>query len=303
MKDCKLIATLPSMNNKQKAERLFECPYIHEVRYNTGSVSPYGIKGTLEILRYFSKKYRKKLWIDLKGRQLRITEWGNPMFSCIKINHKIELDGPARIYLRNGEWCNIMQVVDGDNLFVDPLPKHAVGAGQSVNILSDSLKIDGYLTNKDICYINECAKLGINSFMLSFVEDFSDVTEVLQAFGGNADLVLKIESERGMEFVKNASIGPRYMAARDDLYIQTGLGMMGHLKEIIGKDKTAICASRIFLSLEKSEEPEFCDYEDLEYMYGLGYREFMLCDNVCNYTLEPAVNAWKKWSGIQDANT
>lgn len=296
MKDCKLIATLPSLNNMDNVKKVFECPYISEVRYNTGAVSPYPPRKSLMNLSVLSEKYKKKLWIDLKGRQLRITEWGNPMFSCIKINHKITLDGPARIYLRNGEWCNIMQVVDGNKLFVDPLPKHAVGAGQSVNILSSNMTIDGYLIDKDIQFIEAAKDIGINSFMLSFVESFDDVTEVLKLIP-NADLVLKIESQKGVELVQQAIPGPRYMAARDDLYIQTGLDMMNHLKTIINKDPSSICASRIFMSLEKSHVPEFCDFEDLEYMYSLGYREFMLCDNICNYALEPAIEAWKKWMG------
>lgn len=294
MKDCKLIATLPSLNNINKVESVFACPFIKEVRYNTGSVSPYSPSATIQMLKTLSEKYQKKLWIDLKGRQLRVIEWGNPMFSCIKLNHEIEVECPAKIYLRNGEFCNIMQVVDGYKLFVDPLPKHAVGAGQSVNILSKNIKVKGYLTEKDIQFIEAAASAGIKSFMLSFAENYEDLADVLKIVK-DAELVLKIESEKGIDLVKQNLPGARYMAARDDLYIQTGLNMMQHLKTIAETDPTAICASRIFMSLEKSEEPEFCDYEDLEYMYSMGYREYMLCDNICNYALEPAINAWKKW--------
>lgn len=293
MKDCKLIATLPSINHIDKVERVFACPYIAEVRYNTGAAAPYTPAEIIEKLKGLSEKYGKKLWIDLKGRQLRITEWGNPTFESIKINHDIEIKGDARIYLRNGEWCNITHVVNGRELFVKPLPKHAVGAGQSVNILADELKINGYLTQKDLVFINTAKNMGVNSFMLSFVESFDDLKEVL-AISKDAEMVLKIESQKGLELAESLS-GARYMAARDDLYIQTGLNMMGGLKTIIEKDPTAICASRIFLSLENGPEPEFCDFEDLELMYAMGYREFMLCDNICNYALAPAIKAWKNW--------
>lgn len=296
MKECKLIVTLPSLNNKEKVEAVFACPQVAEVRFNTGAVCPMPPSMAVHFLQELSKKYHKKVWIDLKGRQLRIKEWGAPMFSCIKLNHEIELDGKARIYLRNGEWCNIMQVIDNYKLFVDPLPRHAVGAGQSVNIIGGNVRIKGYLTETDKQYIEAAKNFGIKSFMLSFVEDFNDIAEVL-SLAPESELVLKIESEKGMDFVKMAPPGARYMAARDDLYIQTGLSMMGHLKDIIEKDKTAICASRIFMSLEKGDVPDFSDYEDLEFMYGMGYTEFMLCDNISNYHFPQAVEAWKNWNG------
>ena len=55
---------------------------------------------------------------------------------------------------------------------------------------------------------------------------------------------------------------------------------------IISKDKNAICASRIFSSLCKSGSVSLSDYEDLEFMYMLGYRNFMLQDDVKGETLK-----------------
>ena len=185
-------------------------------------------------------------------------------------------------------------MINGNEVYVDPLPRHAVGAGQSVNILSNNLEIEGYLTPKDIEYLNICNKFGINNFMASFVEDFDDIADILKIVP-NANIVLKIESKKGINLVNGYLPGANLMAARDDLYIQTGLEMMKHLKSIISRDKNAICASRIFMSLEHNEAPDFCDYEDLEYMYALGYRRFMLCDNVCNYAFDRAIEAWKQW--------
>lgn len=295
--DCTLIATLPSMNCLDNVRDAFSRPEISEVRFNTGSVSPYSPHETVKILKELSCEYGKKLWVDLKGRQLRVTEWGNPLFSCIKINHKINVENGARIYLRNGECCRIMHIEDGNKLYVDPLPRHAVGAGQSVNIMSKSLKIHGYLTEQDEQYIDACGKEGIKSFFLSFAEQEDDIAQVMKQIP-DAEVVLKIESEGGMRLMERMVPGARYMAARDDLYIQTGTGMMEKLHRIIQKDEGAICASRIFLSLEKSNTPEFCDYTDLELMYRMGYRNFMLCDNVCNHALRPALDVWNKWLSI-----
>ena len=130
-KVCTLIATIPSLNNMEKVERVFANTNISEVRFNTGAQTPYSISETLDILKKLSIKYKKRLWIDLKGRQLRVIKWADPLFSCIELNHNIQLLYPAQIYFRNSDRVNITHVKDGNKIFVDPLPKYPLGAGQS----------------------------------------------------------------------------------------------------------------------------------------------------------------------------
>ena len=77
--DCILIATLPSLNNMEKVQRVFENPHISEVRFNTGVQTAYSIEETLEMLKKLSIKHNKKLWIDIKGRQLRVAKWADPL--------------------------------------------------------------------------------------------------------------------------------------------------------------------------------------------------------------------------------
>lgn len=294
-KDCILIATLPSLNNMEKVETVFANPYISEVRFNTGVQIAYTVQEILNILKQLSIKYNKKLWIDIKGRQLRITKWADPLYSCVELSHKVEVLYPAQIYFRNGDKVNIMHIKEGNKLFVDPLPKQALGAGQSVNIIARDLKIDGYLTQKDKEYLETCKTMGLTHIMASFVEEFSDLTQILQILP-NAQIVSKIESLKGIEFVSKYNI-PNLMAARDDLYIQCGqnFNMLSHLKTIIQRDSKAICASKIFLSLEKRETVDLADFTDLELMYNIGYRKFMLCDNICNYSFTKAIQAWEEF--------
>lgn len=295
-KDCTLIATIPSLNNIENVEKIFANPHILEVRFNTGVQTPYTVRETLEILKKLSIKYKKKLWIDIKGRQLRVIKWADPLYSCIELNHKVEVLYPAQIYFRNGDRVNITHIKDGNKLFVDPLPKYALGAGQSVNIIARDIEIEGYLTEKDKAYLNECKKIGIKNIMASFVEKFEDLTEILSILP-NARIVSKIESLRGIDFISKRYFLPNLMAARDDLYLQSGEGynMINHLKTIISKDSEAICASKIFLSLEKRETADFADFADLELMYNIGYRKFMLCDNICNYCFERAIKNWEEF--------
>lgn len=293
---CVLFATLPALNNMDKVEQVFRNPYISEVRFNTGAQTPYSPEETLSILKQLSVKYRKRLWVDLKGRQLRVIKWADPLYSCIELNHNIELQYPAKIFFRNGDEVNITCVKNGNKIFVDPLPKYALGAGQSVNIIAKDIEIDGYLINKDKEYLAACKKLGLRFIMASFVESFTDLSEISSLLP-RAKIICKIESEKGLRLISQYNMSGRLMAARDDLYLQTGQNpkMITHLRSIIKSDPKAICASRIFLSLEKGDTASLSDFADLELMYRIGYRRFMLCDNVCNYCFEKAIHAWKEF--------
>ena len=73
--------------------------------------------------------------------------------------------------------------------------------------------------------------------------------------------------------------------------------MMAHLATIIKSDPGAICASRIFSSLERKSSVDFADYADLSLMASMGYRRFMLCDNICNYHFDKAIAAWRDFAG------
>ena len=296
-RDCVLIATLPSLNNMEKVKKVFSNPQISEIRFNTGAQTAYSIEETLDILKTLSIKYNKKLWIDVKGRQLRVTKWADPLYSCIEINHRVQVSYPALVYFRNGDRVNITHIKEGNKLFVDPLPKQALGAGQSVNILAKAIEIDGYLTEKDKAYLIACRKMGLNNIMASFVETFDDLAQILKILP-NSQIVSKIESLKGIDFITQYNV-PNLMAARDDLFLQSGqnYSMLNHLKTIISKDNRAICASRIFLSLEKQDTVDFADFADLELMYNIGYRKFMLCDNVCNYNFAKAIQAWEEFIG------
>lgn len=295
----KLMATLPSLSDIKKAELVFQCPDIHAVRFNTGSCSPYQPGDTLDMLLGLSERYQKKLYIDIKGRQLRIKRWADPLYECIELNHKIKADPsvPLNIIFRGGGQSTVTHIQDGNRIFVSPLPREALGAGQSVNILPEAVKTERYLTQTDIEYLKECRKRKMSHVMASFAESYDDFSEILKIHP-HADITAKIESLKGMQFIRSMpNMQVKLMAARDDLYVQNSQdpSTTGLLREIIKTDPGAICASRIFQSLERRETPDYADYADLELMCMLGYRKFMLCDNICNYRFGQAVEAWKKF--------
>ncbi len=290
-----LIATIPAIQNYRDVLKVFKCPRISEVRFNTGSRSPYTSLETVKLLKEFAEKENKKLWIDIKGRQLRVDAWADPLYECVELNHPIKVDFPARIAFRNGSTSQISHV-DGNKIFLMKPPREVLGKGQSVNIIGSTPNIlDGYLTKQDVLYLEACKELNVKNIMASFVEQEDDLEEIKKIVGCDAIICAKIESQKGIGFIVSHSL-QSLMAARDDLFIELNGNykmMQEALKIIITSDLNAICASRIFTSLERRESPDFSDYEDLEMMYQMGYRRFMLCDNVCNYAFDNAIKAWE----------
>lgn len=295
-KDCKLIATITSLSNLNLVSHIISNANISEVRFNTGVRSPFSAEKSLEFLCQSALFYNKELWVDIKGRQLRVNAWADPLYECVELNHKINIKLPAKMAFRNGSAVGI-SCVDGNKVFLLKAPREALGKGQSVNIIGNVPEIaDGYLTEQDIEYLEACKKLKIKNIMASYVEKPEDINEITNIIGEDINLCAKIESERGLTFVISNRVFFNLMAARDDMYIEFGGDfkmMLEALKIIIASDPNAICASRIFTSLENRDTPSFADYEDLEMMYQFGYRRFMLCDNVCNYAFDKAMKAWE----------
>ena len=291
-----LIATLPNLANADKVRKVLACPQIAEARYNTGAASLMTPAETVALLKEIGAEYAKKIWLDIKGRQLRVTRWADPQYEAIELNHQISVTYPARVCFRNGEFSNITQV-RGNRILVDPLPREALGAGQSVNILANDLEIEGYLTDLDKQYLQAAEQQGMNYVMASFVEKQEDLSEI-RSVAPEAEIVSKIESLKGIALISSHQLG-NLMAARDDLYIQTGQNkdMLEHLKTIIQSDRNAICASRIFSSLQRQSTVDFADYADLTLMQNIGYKRFMLCDNICNYHFDQAIAAWRSYVG------
>ena len=289
----KLIATLPNINYKDKIARIMDCHFIEEVRYNTGTNDLLSIEESLTILKVLQESYGKKVWLDLKGRQLRIVKWADPLYDAIELNHDIEVQYPATMIFRNGCSSEIVRT-RGNKVIVSPAPKEAVGAGQAVNVLARDLEIKGYLTDKDKEVLQVCNEVGLNNIMASFVQELSDIDDITSILP-DANVICKIESLKGLKFMLE-NPGLSLMAARDDLFVEMGgsAGILSSLKDIVESDPNAICASRIFASLKRRETPELSDYSDLELMRNMGYKNFMLDDTISHHYFDHAISSWKK---------
>lgn len=229
--------------------------------------------------------FGKELWIDLKCRQIRVATYAVPPFTEIEISHRISVEPNVRAYFHDGQESAVLLHSDGNRLIMQDGPKRVVGPGESINIPHPSLSIEGYLTDTDKRYVEAAIKAGMHNYMLSFVEKPEDVAD-LRSLDADARIVEKIESVKGMDYVKTLwkpEGKTRLMAARGDLYVE--LRMPHHIisavEAILAKDPGAIAASRIFPSLAESLEPSCQDIGDVDNLLRMGYRAFMLGDDVC----------------------
>lgn len=254
-------------------------PLVSGFRLNT--VMPLR-EGPAEALERLSG-YGQPVWIDLKGRQLRVVGAAIPPYSEVRLSHSIQVDTPVDAFFSDGTECVRVAAVDGDRLILEDGPRRLVGPGESVNIVHPSLKISGTLTATDKSYLKAMQAVSLNKVMLSYVESASDIQEV-QALLPGAEVMLKIETQRGLDFArKHGSSYGRLMAARGDLYVEVlrPHRMVSALRQIISADPQAVVASRIFDSLAHHPVPESADISDAAFLLSLGYRTFLFGDVVC----------------------
>ena len=294
-KECKLISTLPNLNDKRSLEEMLSFDEISEYRFNSGVNQLMSTRELIERLKRIEEQTKKKVWIDLKGRQLRVETWANPSYEAIELNHEIEIEYPARVIFRDGTTSEIIRC-RGNKILLSNSPYHALGKGQSVNIDAKSLEIKGYLTEQDKELISMSKEYDLNNYMASFIEEMNDLIEIIKR-NKKANIVAKIESIKGLKFILENTLTLNTMSARDDLYtsLNHNYQTIRYLKRIIEKDPNAICASRIFESLQKQQHISLSDFEDLELMYQFGYRTFMLQDGIKGEILKRTIKGWSEF--------
>lgn len=282
---CTFWATLPSLDCVDKVVSVFSNPRITRVRFDTATISMYTPEEAVCILNDYAHKLNKILWVEVKGRQLRVVKWTDTFNNSIEINRKIQVKLPAQVVLPGGEKVNIIKVENGSVLYVDPIPNGVLKTGQTVQILARKLDVlDGYLTEEDKHYLDVCNNAGIKNIIASCVENQSDVDEIL-SYVPDAQILPRIESKNGIKLVKFRqlinSVG--IMVDRENLYLQLmqSYEILDFLRLLISKEVNAVCAFKLFDSLLDYEKPSMADYSDMELMYSMGYRNFMLSEEIC----------------------
>jgi len=262
------------------AEEVARHPLVVGLRLNT--VMPLAGETPREALARLSRLGRP-LWVDLKGRQLRVVEAAVPPFTAVRVSHRVRVPVPCDVFFGDGREAARLLAVDGDRLVLEEGPRRVVGPGESVNVVHPGLEVEGRLTDGDRAWLAAMRDLGLATAMLSFVEDDEDVAELARELPG-VEPMLKVESRRGLAFAgrHGARLG-RLVAARGDLYVEVREPhrIVGALRDVIAADPGAVAASRLFPTLARSSVPVASEVCDAAFLLALGYRTFLLGDEVC----------------------
>lgn len=243
------------------------------------------------------------LWFDAKGRQMRVEK--SESFEDhleLEMNHPISgLKLPHPIIFKAGEdWAMIERISnDGKRLILraDGFPKYRVKPGDSVHFRNESLSVDGPLfTDDEKSKIEMAVRAGAKNWYLSYVENRYDIDEFRELIGTHADLILKIENRKGLAFVerqtdwKSSFRRTRLACARGDLYVELNQPheILAAQQTIIRTDPNAVVGSRMLLSLFNNNVPSCSDVNEMGLLSWMGYRNFLLCDDLC--TSGPALH-------------
>jgi len=221
----------------------------------------------------------KPVWIDLKGRQLRLAEAAVPPFTAVRLTHRINVPLPAPIYFRDGTSVAQVVAIEGDRLILDDGPRRVLGPGESVNIPHPGLQVEGHLTDADRAWI--AAAPAESRFLLSFAESDADLA-LVTALSPGATVWPKIESWRGYSWAL-AARPAGLMIARGDLYVEVGAPhqILRVTRRLLAACPGAVVASRVLDSLAHTAVPDCAELSDLAWIHDLGGRRVMLGDSVC----------------------
>lgn len=244
------------------------------------------------------------LWFDVKGRQPRVVEvHPNTERLDLTLNHRISVETPVEVLFKAAaDWAVLDHLEDdGRRLVFDGGPKYLVRPGESLHIRHPSFVIHPPLfTEAEIKKIERVRQAGFRKYFLSYVEEQRDIDQFLELVGHDAEVMLKIESKAGLEFVaekfkKRPNL--TLVAARGDLFVEVGRPheILPALKLIVEKDPEACVGSRILLSVIHEPVPSCADFCELAWLTDIGYRRMMLCDELClkGDLLATALNAFE----------
>lgn len=296
------------------------------IRLNSAMINNSELERELKTLPDFGLTV--PLYFDAKGRQPRVTwiDTDNTTNLDLRLNHPISVRTPVRVLFKAGADSAVLERLDedGQRLIFHGGPAYMVHPGESIHILDHSFKVGGTLfTNEEKAKLEKVRRYGFKNYFLSYVECQRDIDEFQELVGKDTMLMLKIENQRGLDFVANSfhkSDNLILVAARGDMYIEIEWPhqILGALKLIIDRDPEACVGSRILLSVvndirnrkvvdavkkirsidltasdpNKSIEavllslinrdiPSCADFCELAWLYDIGYRNMMLCDELC----------------------
>ncbi len=282
-------------------ERFAKDRRLSGIRLNSAMMSNPELDKELDVIAKFGDHV--PLFFDIKGRQPRVVEViENDNYLDLRLNHPLEVETPTPILFKAGMDTALLDHLEegGRRLVFQGGPRYKVKPGESLTIRHHSARVRGPIfTPEEKLKIEKVRAAGFTRYFLSYVEQQSDVDELLELVGKDAEVWLKIENMRGLAYVANGfrkQENLTLVAARGDLYVEIDRPhrMPAALKLIVEKDPDACAGSRILLSVADSPVPSCADFLEIAWLCDVGYRRMMLCDELClrEDQLAPAVNAF-----------
>ena len=240
-------------------------------------------------------------WFDVKGMQMRIKEVvcgdkdGDDHLEFI-LNRPVNVPTPCEVLFKAGEDSGVcVEIKDGGRHFVfangKNSPYYEVRAGESIHIRHNQLQVGGpVFLDYEKDKIRKVQQLcgGINGFQnwfLSYAYDDHQVDEFREIIGREAEIGLKIENETGLKWMRKrkSRTGTFLVMARGDMYVEVERPhqIMKATKAVIEADSNAMVGSRMLLSCIHQSVPRCADLSDLAWLHDIGYRRFLLCDELC----------------------
>lgn len=280
---------------------------VNSIRFNSAMITLPELDKELALLT--QNPPTAPVYYDVKGRQMRIlnveTVNGNLVLT---INHPIKVKTPCVVLFKAGADVGLLNSVSdhGYKLTFKGGPQYKLVPGESLYIreesfrnLRGSTKEDNVFTELERQKIEKVKAAGINKWFLSYVENQYDVDLFREMVGKDAEIWLKIESVEGLKYVNNTfkkEDNLVLVAARGDMFVE--LEQPHHiiraLQDIIKADPYACVGSRVLLSIVESPVPSCADLLEIQWLTDVGYRRFMLCDEIClkEQMLEAAVSVF-----------
>lgn len=300
-RDLKLMVTLwPSFPHFK--------PFLNDdrlagIRLNSAMMALPELVKELAIVEKEQRTDTVPLFYDIKGRQLRIEEViPSSSHLELRLNHPISVHTPTPVLFKAGADVALLTSIedDGYRLVFEGGPKYMVRSGESLHIRHPSLKVGGnQFTDAELKKISAVKKSGFTKWFLSYVECQKDVDEFMELVGRDAEVMLKIENRKGLDYVARSfrkTDNISLVTARGDLYVELEMphDILEAQRLVVTKDPKACVASRLLLSIVRSPVPSCSDFSELAWLYDIGYRNIMLCDELClkEDHLGPAVAAF-----------
>jgi pyruvate kinase len=291
----KIVATLgPACSDPKVLDRMIEAG-VDVVRLNFSHGAAEEHIQRAEMVRALSKTRGRAVGIlvDLQGPKIRIGKFKDGKVTlnagdkfvldancelgtetCVGLDYKdlvYDVSRGATLLLDDGRIEMWVEDVKGDQVICKVVQGGVLSNNKGINRKGGGLSASA-LTDKDIEDIKTAAKLKADYLAVSFPRSAADIQqarEILQAAGGKAWIVAKIERSEAIEAldgILNAS--DAIMVARGDLGVEVGDAAVPALqKKMIRmareKNKLAITATQMMESMISSPIPTRAEVSDV----------------------------------------